>query len=322
MSADLSAQHNRKQKLISVVVPVFNEEKNIPLLHAELEKVLESLPYDHEIVFVNDGSSDGTAEQIAILRTQDPRIRYREFSRNFGKEIATTAGLHYASGDAVLIIDADLQHPPRVIPQFISEWEKGFEVVVGMRTKTNDTAFRKAASKVFHSIMSIISDTELVSGETDFRLIDRAVLDEFNKFTEHSRMTRGLINWIGFRRGHVYFEAEERKHGKSTYNLVGLIRLAVSSIVQHSLFPLRLGAYFGALIVVVSGALGIVMFLDKFVTHWGFNFSGPAILGDVLLFLVGIILMAIGILAVYIGNIHLEVRNRPLYIIRNTDRAV
>ncbi len=305
-----------KQKLLSVIVPVYNESENIPLLYGALAPVLDLLPYRSEIIFVNDGSHDDSGEQVKALRSADTRVVYVEFARNFGKEIATTAGLHTATGDAAIMIDADLQHPPDRIPDLVRAWEDGSEIVIGIRSKTSDSQFRKAGSYAFHTLMNSISETTVIAGETDFRLIDRIVLDEFNRLTERSRMTRGLINWLGFRRAYVPFESPERVHGSSQFTVFGLFRLATSSLVQHSLLPLRLAGYLGVVIMIGSAVLGTVMFTDRYIMSFGLNFSGPAILADIILFLVGLLLLAIGMLAVYIGNIHHETQNRPLYIIR------
>jgi glycosyltransferase involved in cell wall biosynthesis len=303
--------------LISIVVPVYQEEESVAALHNTLSEVLDSIDgYDFEILFINDGSTDATDGEIQKLQKNDPRVKYLEFSRNFGKEIATTAGIHHAEGDAVLLMDADLQHPPHYIPSFITEWENGSEIVIGVRSTTKDTPFRKVGSYGFHKLMSLISDTELVAGETDFRLMDRKVVDEFNRFTEKSRMTRSLINWLGFRRTYVYFESGERSFGTSSFHVIELFRLAMSGFVQHSLAPLRLASYLGALMILVSGVLGVLMFTDKFIYHMGLNFSGPAILGDILLFMIGIVLIALGMIAVYIGVIHQEAQDRPLYVLR------
>lgn len=306
----------RAATLISIVIPIHNEEESLAPLHTALRAVIDQLPHDFEIILVNDGSTDGTEAEAQKLEKKDSRIKYLEFSRNFGKEIATTAGFNHAEGDAVLLMDADLQHPPQYIPKFIEEWENGAEVVVGIREVTKDSRFRKTGSFVFHGLMSMISDTELVSGETDFRLLDRKVVDEFNRFTERSRMTRSLINWLGFRRVYVPFESHERKHGSSSFAFFSLFRLAIAGFVQHSLAPLRLAGYLGGILVLFSGALGLLMFVDRFIYHMGLNFSGPAILGDIILFMVGIILIVLGILAVYIGTIHMEAQDRPLYVLR------
>lgn len=308
---------NNPKKIISIIVPVYNEEKNISVFYKEAREIVKDLPYAFEYIFVNDGSTDNSSEEIEKLKSGNIHVKHVEFSRNFGKEVATSAGLHFAVGNAAIVIDADLQHPVVFLPQFIEQWNKGAEIVVGVRNASKSDSFlKRIGSTFFYKIMQAISDTKIIPGTTDFRLLDRVVIDEFNRLTERTRLTRGLIDWLGFRKEYIYFDAEERRHGHAHYSIIKLFRLAISSFVSHSLMPLRLAGYLGGLIFVLSGILGVIMFLDKFVTNWGLAFSGPAILADIILFLVGIILICIGILAVYIGNIHQEVQNRPLYVVR------
>ncbi len=308
---------NNPKKIISIIVPVYNEEKNISVFYKEAREIVKDLPYAFEYIFVNDGSTDNSSEEIEKLKSGNIHVKHVEFSRNFGKEVATSAGLHFAVGNAAIVIDADLQHPVVFLPQFIEQWNKGAEIVVGVRNASKSDSFlKRIGSTFFYKIMQAISDTKIIPGTTDFRLLDRVVIDEFNRLTERTRLTRGLIDWLGFRKEYIYFDAEERRHGHAHYSIIKLFRLAISSFVSHSLMPLRLAGYLGGLIMLGSGILGIVMFLDRYIFPWGLAFSGPAILADIILFLVGIILICIGILAVYIGNIHQEVQNRPLYVVR------
>lgn len=304
-------------KLISIIVPVFNEEKNIPLFYAAIRKVLDSLPYDFELIFINDGSVDKSSDEVRRIIEIDNRIKLLDFSRNFGKEIAVTAGINHCQGDACLIIDADLQHPIEKIPEFIAKWENGAEVVVGIREKNKGEGWvKKFGSFFFYKFINRISDMEIVSRSTDFRLLDRIVIDEFNKLTEKNRMTRALIDWLGFQREYVFFEANERVHGKASYSFWKLVRLAFNSMISFSLFPLRIAGYMGILITILSAILGIFIFITKYVTE-SLNFTGPAILAVVILFLIGIVLICLGLIALYIANIHGEVCNRPMYIVRN-----
>ncbi len=305
------------KKHISIVVPVYNEEKNVLPFFEELKKATDLLPYRFETIFVDDGSTDHSLENIRQLGKLQEQVRCITFSRNFGKEAATTAGIHAAQGDAVICIDADLQHPPEMIRSFIDEWEQGAEIVIGIRRESkSDLWVRRAGSALFYNIMNMISETRIVPHETDFRLIDRIVVEEFNRLTEHNRMTRGLIDWLGFRRHYVHFDAHPRTRGKPSYSTFKLIELAFASFISHSLMPLRLAGYLGVIITFLSGMLGLVMFADRYILPMGFNFSGPAILACIILFLVGIVLTCIGLLAFYIGNIHTETQNRPLYIVR------
>ncbi len=310
--------YSTRPRCISVVVPIYNEEKNIPLLYEGLAQVFAPLPYTYELLLVNDGSTDHSIEACTALETSHPdTVRVIDFSRNFGKEAATTAGFHEARGDAVLAIDADLQHPPTHISEFITAWEHGGEVVIGVRVNNaSDSWIKKTGSRLYYSLIARMSHTEILPGATDFRLLDRTVVDAFKQLTERSRMTRGLIDWLGYHRTYVYFTAPERLHGEAAYGFWKLVKLAIESLIAHSLFPLRIAGYIGGFIMVFATALGSVMFYDRYITSLGFDFSGPAILADILLFMAGLVLICLGLLAYYIGHIHTETQNRPLYVIR------
>ena len=311
-------------KLISIIIPCYNEEKNIfPVYDAIVKKWNENLinNYNLEFVFVDDGSQDNTVEEIKKIAKKDNRIKLIEFSRNFGKEAATSAGLHGCKGDACIMIDADLQHPVRVLPEFVHRWEEeGIEVLIGVRRSSkSDNFIKRTGSRVFYKIMRLISEVPIVPNATDYRLLDRQVIDAFNDLSERNRITRGLIDWLGFKRRLLYFDADERNDGEASYSIFKLIQLAVNSIISLSLFPLRFAGYLGVFIVIVSGGLGIIMFVDRYLVNWGLNFSGTAILANITLFLVGVVLMSLGLLAFYIGHIYHESQGRPLYIIRKNN---
>ncbi len=308
-----------ENKLISIIVPVYNEEENIPLLYDELKQELAKLNYNHELIFVDDGSTDKTKEIINKLIDSDQNIKLIEFTRNFGKEAATTAGINMCNGDACIILDADLQHPIKYIPEFIKKWETGDEVVIGVKSKENERSFfRRACSSLFYWLMNSISSTPIIPHSTDFRLLDRIVIDEFNKLTERNRMTRGLVAWLGFKRSHITFIVGERHAGKVKYSYPKLFKLAMHTFVGHSLLPLKLAGYLGIFITFSSGSLGFFILIERYILNdpWNLGFSGPAILAIIILFLVGIILICLGLIALYVGNIHGEVRGRPLYVIR------
>ena len=317
MSTSLS-HNDTSRKLISIIVPAYNEALNLPLLLQEIKNVFVTINYDFEVIFVNDGSTDNTLAVAHELKASNPNtVTVVNFSRNFGKEAATTAGYHAAHGQAVMAIDADLQHPPALIPQFIAKWQAGTDVVIGVRdNNASDSFTKRLGSKLYYKIINKMSETPIVPSATDFRLLDRQVVTELNNLTEHNRMTRGLIDWLGFRRDYIYFTAPERIHGEAAYGFWKLVKLATESFISHSLFPLRLAGYVGIVLMLLSGALGIVMMLDRYIDTLGLNFSGPAILANVILFMVGIILVMIGLLAFYIGHIYHDTQNRPLYIVR------
>jgi dolichol-phosphate mannosyltransferase len=307
-----------QEKTISLIIPVYNEEKNIPLLYESIKKVMENIAVGRELIFVNDGSVDGSLEELKKIKVADQWVKIIDFSRNFGKEIATTAGIDHCIGDACIMLDADLQHPVELIPEFIKKWENGAEVVVGVRKKNRGEGLvKRLGSYLFYKIINRISDMEIVSQATDFRLLDRAVIDEFKKLTERNRMTRALIDWLGFRREYICFAANPRMHGKASYSFWKLMRLAFNSIISFSLFPLRIAGYLGVTITLLSGILGIFIFITKYLSGILY-FSGPVILAVVILFLIGIVLICLGLIALYIANIHSEVGNRPLYIIRKS----
>jgi glycosyltransferase involved in cell wall biosynthesis len=303
--------------LISIVVPCHNETDNIIPLHDALSAVCTSALANFEFIFIDDGSRDDTIDKLRQLSERDHRVRIIELVRNFGKEIAITAGLHASRGQAAICLDADLQHPPAIIPELISKWRAGAEVVIGVRrTQHHAPIVKRLCSSLFYRIMGAITDVEIVAHATDYRLIDRAVINEFNRFTERHRITRGLIDWLGFRRAYVEFTPAIRHAGEATYNYLKLVGLAIDSVVSMSLFPLKLAGYLGLVIVLTSGPLGIFIFVEKYLLNNHFHFSGPAILAVITVFLVGVILISLGLMALYIATIHAEVMNRPLYIAR------
>jgi len=309
-------------KIISYIIPVYNEAANIPALYSGLKNVLSRLDYDYEIIFINDGSSDNSQQELTKIATGDSKVKVIEFSRNFGKEIALTAGLNTCQGDACLMLDADLQHPLELIPEFIAKWDNGIEVVIGVRKANQGASLtKKLGSFAFYQIMKRIADTSLIPGATDFRLLDKKVIKEFNRFTEKNRLTRGLIAWMGFKRDYIYFTAAPRQNGLPGYNLFKLIKLAMNSMVSLSLFPLKIAGYLGVFITLLAGGLGLFIVIEKYVFNdfLRLYLSGPAILAVIILFLVGIILCCLGLIALYIANIHGEVINRPLYVVRNKE---
>ena len=308
-------------KLISIIIPAYNESANIPLIYQKIKEVFLSIKdnYEYEIIFIDDGSTDDSIEVLEKIASSDNKVKYLEFSRNFGKEIATSAGIHYSKGNAAIMIDADLQHPAELIPEFIKKWENGVDVVIGIRIKNKgEGLIKKIGSWCFYKIINLIGDTKTIPQATDFRLIDKKVIKEFNQLTEKTRITRGLIDWLGFKKDFIYFKAEERQGGKATYNNLKLAKLALSAVISQSLFPLRFSGYLGLVITFLSGILGLFILIERFILGDPLNmhFSGLAILATITLFLVGIILSCLGLIALYIGNIQKEVANRPMYIVR------
>ncbi len=305
-----------KKKSISIVVPLYNEEKAIIRFHKSLIKVLNKIKLDYEVIYVDDGSSDSTVEILQKLN--DKAIRLLVLSRNFGKEIALSAGIEHSNSDAIITLDGDSQHPVGLIPKFISKWQNGADVVIGIR-KADDSksTISRLNSALFYRLFNYFSDQELIPGSTDFRLIDRAVANEFNKLREEHRMTRFLIDWLGFDRQFIEFSANERLDGKATYSTKKLIRLAFNSFISSSPKPLYLFAYLGVFISSLSLILGISVIIEQLILgdplHW--KFTGTAMLGILIIFLVGILLMSQGIISLYISSIHNQTKERPLYVI-------
>ena len=305
-------------KKISIIVPVYCEGRGLFALYDRLEVVTKSLTnYDWEYIFVNDGSPDDSLSIISQICDVNSSVNAIDLSRNFGKEIALSAGvLEAVNSDAVICIDADLQHPPELIPQLISFWESGADVVVTIRTESkNQTFIRKIGSAVYYGLMSCLSDLQLASKTTDFGLYDSKVIRAFSMITERQRVFRGIIDWMGFRRVFVEFTADERHSGDAKYSYAKLWRLAVNSITSFSLWPLRIAGYLGVAITSISSLLFIWMLIDRFIGG-KLAFTSLAIIVVANTFLMGIVLIAIGLVALYIGNIHTEVINRPLYIVR------
>ena len=311
----------KPMKLISIIIPAYNEELNVSPISEALEPILAGLSDRHEfeIIFVNDGSRDKTLQALQTLAARDSRVRYLDFSRNFGKEIATTAGINHCKGDACILIDADLQHPVELIPEFLKRWEAGADVVVGIRNQSkSDSIIKKVGSAVFYRIINTIAAVKIIPSATDFRLLDRIVIDEFNRFSETNRMTRALIDWLGFRRDYIRFNAKERLHGEASYNFIKLFTLAMNSFISLSLVPLKLAGYLGLFITSISGIAGFYILLGKYLfrTPFASTFSDAENLAILILFLVGILLISIGLLALYVANIQEESIRRPLYVIR------
>lgn len=310
------------QKTISIVIPVYNEAANIPLLYKELLRHTQRLPYEFEVIFVDDGSRDNSARIIRGLADSDPDVRELELARNFGKEAAVSAGLHAAKGNAAIVMDADLQMPPRLLGDFIAEWEDGADIVVGVFASRSMSFIRRTGAAIFYRIMGAIGNSKITPHATDYRLLDRQVLDVFKKLTEHNRITRGMIDWLGFKRAYVPFEQEARRHGKPNYSITKLFALAMNSFTSYSLIPLKIAGYLGVVILALSIPAGIFMYVERYILGdpWRLLFSGTDMLAIMILFLVGVVLACLGLISLYIANIHAEVVNRPLYIVRERPR--
>lgn len=307
------------QPYISIVIPVFNEGQNIGHFYPKIIDLMGLHGWRYELVYVNDGSTDSSGQTIRELAAGDKRVRFVEFSRNFGKEAATTAGIHAARGDAILMLDADGQFPLDLVPKFVAAWQDGAEVVVGVRKSNQREGFvKRYGSKVFYWMLNPLTDGHTVTGATDFTLIDRRVAEAFKRLTERNRITRGLIEWLGFKRAYIEFAANARLHGKAAYDYRKLVKLALHTFVAQSTRPLMFVGVLGILVTAVSFVLGVLMVVERFVLHdpLSLGISGTAILAVFLSFLVGVVLGCQGLLALYIESIYSESQNRPLYVVR------
>lgn len=308
-------------KRLSIVIPTYNESENVEPFYKKLSSVLNGKDFsdiEYELIYVNDGSRDNSLELISDIAKKDKKVRVVNFSRNFGKEIATSAGIRYATGDAVMMIDADGQHPPQLIKQFIKLWKDGNDVVIGVRTKNKNEGFiKKWGSKLFYKLFNSTTGVGLIPGSTDFRLIDRKVRDEFVKLGEHHRITRGLIDWIGFKRTTLEFGAEERMGGVASYRVSKLFQLAANTFVSLTLAPLYFLGVLGLIITLLALVLGVFVLFEQVLLGdpLSMHFTGTAMLGMLTLFLIGIVLLSQAVIALYISHIHTESQGRPLYIV-------
>ncbi len=301
--------------IYSVIVPMFNEEEVIEHTYDRLKQVMDQTNEPYELVFVNDGSRDRTVELISMIADFDPNVRLINFSRNFGHQIAITAGMDYATGDAVIVIDADLQDPPEVILQMIDKWKEGYEVVYGKRLKRKgETVFKKVTAKLFYRTLRSLTNVEIPVDTGDFRLIDRKVCDVLRGLKEKNRFVRGLVSWIGFRQTMVEYEREERFAGVTKYPLKKMIAFAVDGITSFSYKPLKIATYIGFTLSVTSFLYLLVVLVQKLAL--GGTVAGWASIVAVNLLFNGIILMLLGLIGEYIGRIYEESKNRPLYIVR------
>ncbi|MGE5236720.1 MAG: glycosyltransferase family 2 protein [Acidobacteriota bacterium] len=301
---------------LSVVVPVFNEEANIPELHRRLSAVLERAVDSYEIVFVDDGSRDRSWSLITDLARQDPHVRGLSFSRNFGHQMAFSAGLDHARGQAVVIMDADLQDPPEVIPELLARWRAGSEVVYAVRTsREGETAFKRATAALFYRLMQRITQVPIPVDTGDFRLMGPRALAAFRRLPERHRFTRGLVAWLGFRQTGVPYARAARRAGATGYPLRKMLRFAVDGITSFSHVPLQLATWLGFLVSLLAFAYIVVVVALKVI---GISWPGYTSLMAAILFLGGVQLVMIGLLGEYLGRVYDEVKRRPLYLVQAT----
>jgi len=298
----------------SIVIPVYNEEAVIDQTYRRLKKVMDSTRELYELIFVNDGSNDHTTALIKGFRDHNAAVKLITFSRNFGHQIAITAGMDYASGAAVVVIDADLQDPPELILDMILKWKEGFEVVYAKRTKRKgETFFKKQTARLFYRLMSASTDLDIPTDTGDFRLLDRRVCDELKHLPEKNRYVRGLVSWMGFRQTAVEYERDERFAGETKYPLKKMIKLSLDGLTSFSFKPIKMATYAGS--VIITSGLSYLAFLLLFKIFAKSVVAGWNLVIALQLVLTGIVLTMMGIIGEYIGRIYDEARNRPLYIV-------
>ncbi|MCE9608922.1 MAG: glycosyltransferase family 2 protein [Chthoniobacter sp.] len=313
---------NRELKSLSVVVPGLNEADTLPLLYDKLVTVLGKGSWQLEIVFVDDGSTDGSAEICEELHRKDPRFQFVSLSRNFGHQRALTAGLDFCTGQAVVAMDADLQDPPEVVLEMIARWQAGVDVVYGKRrSRQGETAFKRATAAAYYRIMRFLSGMPLPADTGDFRLMDRVVVDNLGQLREQGRFMRGLVHWVGFRQEALLYDRHPRAAGTTKYPLVKMLRFAWDGITSFSTMPLRLATWCGfgvfvlALLLIIIYAVRKLVFNDNLVPGWTALFLSVIGFGGLQMFF-------IGLLGEYVARCFNEVKGRPLYLVRGASLKV
>ena len=304
------------KKLISILIPCYNEALSLPILIPKLEDIANNLKqYDWEFLCVNDGSKDNTLEVLRELHTVYNRVNYIDLSRNYGKENAMLAGFDYVKGDCMVIMDADLQHPPHVILQMLEKWEEGYDDVYASRlTRGKESWLRKKLSLLYYRILQRSTRLEVLPNVGDFRLLDRRCINALKQMRENNRYTKGMYCYIGFRKTYVTFETEDRIAGESSMNYKTLINLAIEGILSYTTVPLRIATVIGVLTSLFAFIYMLVVFIKTLL--YGDPVQGYPTMMIVILFLGGIQLLALGILGEYIGRIFTETKNRPVYFVR------
>lgn len=305
-----------RRPLLSYVLPVYNEQDGIAAFHAELTAALDGRPeLDFELVYVNDGSADGSLALLKDLAAKDGRVRVVDLARNFGHQIAITAGLDVASGDAVIVMDTDLQDPPRVSLELVDAWREGAEIVHARRRSRQDTAFKRATAHLYYRVLRASTEVDIPLDTGDFRLLDRRVAAELRRYRERSRFVRGIVASMGYRQTEVAFDRDERFAGETKYPLRKMARLAVDGVTSFSTAPLKMITRLGFTVLALSVA-GIVYALAMKFFRPDITVSGWTMLMCVVLFLGGVQMLSLGVIGTYVGRIYSEAQGRPLYLVR------
>lgn len=304
------------KKLISVLIPCYNESESLPLLISKLDNIAnEYSQYNWEFLCVNDGSKDNTLEVLRELRCKYSRLNYIDLSRNYGKETAMLAGFDYVKGDCMVIMDADLQHPPHVIPQMLEKWQEGYDDIYASRiTRGKESWLRKKLSLFYYNILQRTTRLEVLPNVGDFRLLDRSCIEALKKMRENNRYTKGMFCYIGYKKTHVSFETEDRIAGESSMNYKTLFNLAIEGILSYTTVPLRIATIVGCVTSLLAFIYMLVIFIRTIL--FGDPVQGYPTMIIVILSLGGIQLLALGILGEYLGRVFTETKNRPVYFVR------
>ena len=307
-------------KKITILIPCYNEEASLPFLYEALQNLMTECPnYEWELLFINDGSKDHTLQIIKQFRTQDKRVCYIDLSRNFGKEAAMLAGFDYATGDCMVIIDADLQDPPTFIPEMIALWEQGYDDVYAKRkNRGQESWLRKRLSLLFYNLLQHTTKIEILPNVGDFRLLDRRCIEALRQLRETERYTKGMFCWIGFKKKEITFDRDNRVAGNSSWKLSSLFDLAIEGITSFTTAPLRISTILGFIISVVAFLYMLFIIIKTFI--YGDPVQGFPTLIITILFLGGIQLISIGIIGEYIGRIFNETKNRPVYVVKENEK--
>ena len=308
---------------LSIVVPLYNEEGNVAPLFERIESVLEQLPESHEIVIVNDGSTDATAERVREEMRRRKNVSLVNLSRNFGHQLAATAGIETAAGDAVILMDGDLQDPPELIAAFVAQWREGYDVVYAIRrSRKGESTFKLLTARLFYRIVRRLTKVDIPVDTGDFRLMSRRVVEALRRSTERHRFLRGLVSWVGFRQIGIPYDREVRHSGKTKYPFAKMLRFAVDGITSFSDAPLRFASYLGFCASLVAFVYALYVIISKLLNVNPLGYTpGWASTIVAVLFLGGVQLIGIGILGEYLGRVYDEVKGRPIYIISGIERS-
>ena len=301
-------------KIISIIIPMYNEQESLPMLYERLMKVLNNIKYDYEILFVNDGSGDKSLDIVKDFNRINSNVSYISLSRNFGKEVAMAAAFDYVIGDAAIIMDADLQHPPELIHEMIKYWEQGYDdIYAKRRIRKGESAIKRYTAKKFYKILGKVSRIPIQEDTGDFRLISRRFIDELRKIRESQRYTKGMFSWVGLKKTEIYFDREARIAGKTKWSYGKLIDLAVEGVTSFTVMPLKISMILGMGIGTISFIYLLYIVMKTLI--FGVDTPGYASIICVVLFMGGIQLFSLGIIGEYLGRVFMETKNRPLYVV-------